>query len=123
MELCSSRTARAVPSHGAPLAANLFCHPCLCMELILPAGETVVRPEWNKGGLSRPSIATSGLPDAEKLRKYANWCQRFAGRTKDPGGKTVLLEMAAAWLTLAAQIERTEALLGQLHRIPPRDLN
>ena len=74
--------------------------------------------DWNKHGLPRPALSSGGLPDVRKLRQYAKRCRRFARASKDPNAKSNFLEMAAAWLMFAAQVERTEALLDRLHASP-----
>ncbi|MBV8824885.1 MAG: hypothetical protein JO084_06255 [Bradyrhizobiaceae bacterium] len=55
-----------------------------------------------------------GLPAAEHLRRFASACRDLAERESDPARQALFREMESAWEAIAAQIERTDDLLGKM---------
>jgi hypothetical protein len=53
----------------------------------------------------------------EYYRQYALECMRLANDTHEPGTKTVLIDMAQAWIRLAEQAQRRR--LELVYEAPP----
>jgi hypothetical protein len=61
----------------------------------------------------------SSVPKSEDYRRHASECLRLAQATEDLDSKALLLEMAQAWITLAAQMEtRGERKLYDMANVP-----
>jgi len=68
-------------------------------------------------------VAPIDLPAAEDMRRFAHECRRLAARSDDPAEQRLFKGMASGWLAVAAQVERTDALLVKIHALGCAALN
>jgi hypothetical protein len=64
-----------------------------------------------------------GLPPARRLWNFASACHDLAERETDSARRRLFREMESAWKAVAAQVERTDELMGKLRTNQCQTLN
>ena len=69
---------------------------------------------WNLKGPTMSGDRTPKMPgDAKECREHALECMELARTARTPEHKQLLTNLAQSWLNVAAEIERTKALLNE----------
>ncbi|MBV8754512.1 MAG: hypothetical protein JO328_16745 [Hyphomicrobiales bacterium] len=63
------------------------------------------------------------MPAAEELHRFARECHNLAGQEKNTARRALFHQMEAAWIALAAQVERTDDLVLKLQAMHCESLN
>ena len=86
-----------------PRSSGIRSYPAL-------AEMCAMREQMLSAGISPKTCGGTGMPGSKEAvaayRLHAAHCAKIAENTSDPQNRLVLLQMAAAWLTLAEQAKK-----------------